>query len=67
MNPPAGWYVSPADDRVMREAQALADEKVLAFHAYEAASKRSQLRERVGMIVTIDRANTNRSIVKSVD
>jgi|WetSurMetagenome_2_1015567.scaffolds.fasta_scaffold697993_2 hypothetical protein len=61
---PVGWFVNPADDRVMRAARLLADERVAQFKAYESAelTKRSELRDRMGMIITIDRAGTNRSI-----
>jgi hypothetical protein len=57
---PAGWIVSPSDDRVLRQAQALADEKVAQFNAH--LNARAALRDRMGMIITIDRADTERSI-----
>jgi hypothetical protein len=67
MSTPVGWFVSPADDRIMRESKALADEKVLQYHAYIAQhpefAARQALRDRMGMIITIDRAGTERSIV----
>jgi hypothetical protein len=59
---PVGWLVNPADDRVMRAARLLADEKVAQYKAFESATKRSELRDRMGMIITIDRAETDRSI-----
>jgi hypothetical protein len=60
---PVGWFINPADDRVMRAARLLVDEKVAQFKAYESATKRSELRDRMGMIITIDRSGTERSIV----
>ena len=64
MSTPIGWFVSPADDRVLRAAKALSDERVAQFKAFESESltKRSQLRDRMGMIITIDRSDTTRSI-----
>jgi MoxR-like ATPase len=61
---PAGWIVSPADERVMGAARLLADEKARQFQTYESDQfvARQKLRDRMGMIITIDRADTERCI-----
>jgi hypothetical protein len=67
---PTGWFVSPADERVMGAARLLADEKVAQFNAYLEARpaladqlvNRQHLRDRMGRIITLDRADTERSV-----
>jgi hypothetical protein len=63
MNTPSGWFVSPAEERTALAADLLARESVYAFRAYtDQLAARMALRERMGMIVTIDRSGTARSI-----
>jgi hypothetical protein len=67
---PAGWIVSPADERVMGAARLLADEKARQFQTYLEARpaltdqlvNRAALRDRMGRIITLDRADTERCI-----
>jgi hypothetical protein len=59
MNPPIGWSVAPSDEHTALQAELLAAEKVSQFNAY---TNRQNLRDRLSMIITIDRADTKRSI-----
>lgn len=68
------WIQNPSDEQVALAARLLADEQSYKYHAYCARLKarralcpatewtREMLRDRMQMIVTIDRAGTARSI-----
>ena len=60
---PEGWFVNPSDRSVSVPARWRARQKVRAYrtHAEQLAAKQD-LRLRMSMIVTIDRAGTSRSI-----
>ncbi len=63
MSTPSGWFVNPCEERTALAADLLSREKVYAFRAYtDQLAARHVLRERMGMIITIDRAETARSV-----
>lgn len=57
------WLVSPTEERIALAADLLAREQRYKYRAYyDQLDARSALRERMGMIITIDRAGTSRSV-----
>ncbi|CAG0933556.1 hypothetical protein TFLX_03100 [Thermoflexales bacterium] len=57
------WLTNPASERLALAADLLARDQVHKYRAYyDQLQARQQLRERMQMIVTIDRAGTARSV-----
>lgn len=55
--------IGPADERMTLAADLLARDQVHKYRAYyDQLAARRQLRERMGAIITIDRAGTDRSV-----
>ena len=63
MNTSSTRLVGPSDELAVLEADLLAREQTYKFRAYyDQLTARQQLRDRMGMIVTIDRDGTSRSV-----
>ncbi len=62
------WIPNPSDERVALAAQLLADEQMYKYRSHLASvDARQALRDRMEMIVTIDRAGASRSIAEHTE